>query len=64
MPPTNRAVRPTRVMNRLVCSMKRATPGAASLALRRRQPWLGKASRRSADSAATSVPGGRATRRS
>ena len=64
MPPTSSAVRPTNVMNRLVWSMKRATPGAASVELRMRHPCSGKAARSAAVVAATSVPGGSTTRRS
>ena len=61
MPPTSSEVRPTSVMNRLVCSMKRVTPGAASRGSRMRQPWSGKA-RRSAASAAERVGQGGADR--
>ena len=48
MPPTSSEVSPTRVMNRLVWSMNRVTPGAASRGSRMRQPWSGNAARRSA----------------
>ena len=62
MPPTSRAVSPTRVMNRLAWSMKRWMPGAACAAVRMRQPVSGKAWRTAATAAASSAPAGRAAR--
>ncbi len=56
MPPTSSEVRPTSVMNRLVWSMNRATPGAASRASRMRQPVSGNAARSAAMVAGTSAP--------
>ena len=73
MPPTSSEVSPTRVRNRLVWSMNRVTPGAASRGSRMRQPGVGKRGaqvvgqrrhrgrRRQASAAARNAPWSRAT---